>query len=134
MLGQTCFAIKGVTSAGHKTEKSTQGPFCTFLQSQTNFAEIRSPRQPRPDIVADHEANIFAFLQKQGEAAKPELSGEDPYDDQAPLSRVLPVWGAISPKGYCSIVCHKTKKLNAEEWLTALKAGKLRKTTQQLEP
>ncbi len=69
---------------------------------------------------------------KRGEAAKPELSGDDPYADQIPLSRALPLWGAISAKGYADIVYHKTKKVDSDEWLSTLRSGSLMTAVRQL--
>eukprot|EP00973_Karenia_brevis_P010091 1366415-Karenia_brevis.AAC.1 len=69
---------------------------------------------------------------KRGEAAKPELSGDDPYADQIPLARALPLWGAISAKGYSDIVYHKTKKLSVPEWVGAIRSGHVMSAVRQL--
>ena len=70
---------------------------------------------------------------KKGEAALPELAGEDPYAEQVPLSRAIPFWGAISENGYCDVVYHKTKKLSTDEWQKdALASGKLWTAVRQL--
>ena len=45
---------------------------------------------------------------------------------QIPLGRAIPLWAGISPRGYCELIYHKTKKLNTDEWVDdVLKAGKL---------
>ena len=67
---------------------------------------------------------------KRGEAAKPELSGDDPYADQIPLSRAVPLWGGISEKGFEAITFHKKKKLDGKEWAEA--AGGLRQAIRKL--
>jgi len=74
------------------------------------------------------------MYRKRSEACKPELSGDDPYADQIPLSRAIPLWGAISSAGYRDIFYHKTKKVNTEEWLKALNKGKLLKAVRELQP
>ena len=74
------------------------------------------------------------MYRKKDEAAKPELSGDDPYADQIPLSRAIPMWGAISALGFAEITYHKTKKLNTDEWEKVLKSGKLQKVIRKLQP
>ena len=70
---------------------------------------------------------------KKGEAASPELAGEDPYADQIPIARAIPFWGAISAKGYCDVIYHKSKKLSKSEWGNdALKSGRLLAAVKQL--
>ena len=71
---------------------------------------------------------------KKGEAAKPDLSGDDPYADQIPLSRAIPMWGAISPQGFTEIAYHKTKKMNTAEWEKVLRSGKLQRVVRHLHP
>ena len=71
---------------------------------------------------------------RPGESAKPELAGEDPYADQVPLARSVPLWAGISPKGCCEIIFHKTKKLDTQEWIGYLKGGALTKAVQKLKP
>lgn len=74
------------------------------------------------------------MYRKEGEAAKPELSGDDPYADQIPLSRAIPMWGAISALGFAEITYHKSKKLNTDEWAKVLNSGKLKKVIKKLQP
>ena len=50
-----------------------------------------------------------------GEAASPDLAGEDPYADQIPLKRAIPLWGGISEGGFAEVVVHKYKKLSVDE-------------------
>ena len=56
------------------------------------------------------------MYQKDTEAASPALAGEEPYADQVPLARAIPLWGAISSAGFHEIIYHPTKKLNQGEW------------------
>ena len=74
------------------------------------------------------------MYRKVGEAALPELSGDDPYGGQVPLSRAIPMWGAISAAGFQEILWHKTKKLNKADWVKAVKAGKLYNAVKKLQP
>ena len=70
---------------------------------------------------------------KRSEAAMPQLAGDDPYADQVPAARALPLWGAISARGFREIIIHKNKKLNKVEWLDdALCGGKLLAAVREL--
>ena len=72
---------------------------------------------------------------KRCEANKPELAGDDPFADQIPLARAIPLWAGISQQGYCEIIFHKTKKVNTEEWVKeVLKKGKLMAAVRKLQP
>jgi len=72
---------------------------------------------------------------KDNEANKPELAGEDPYADQVPLSRSIPLWAGISATGYCELIYHKTKKLNAKQWVDlVLKGGSMAAAIRTLQP
>ena len=71
---------------------------------------------------------------KYGEAAMPELAGGDPYVDQIPLSRAIPLWGGISEGGFAEVIVHKTKKMSVEEWVAAIRAGKLTNAIRKLKP
>ena len=65
------------------------------------------------------------MYRKRSEAASPALAGYNAYDKQVPLSRALPMWGGISHGGAAIITFHPTKKIQVEEWVEAVKAGKL---------
>ena len=77
-----------------------------------------APTSPieRENFCMNGESHMW---RKRGEAALPELSGEDPYAEQCPLARCLPLWAGISSKGVAEILFHKTKKVNKEEWVKA---------------
>ena len=45
---------------------------------------------------------------KKGEACSPDLAGDDPYGDQVPLNRSLPMWAGISEGGFAVITFHAT--------------------------
>ena len=77
---------------------------------------------------------ITHMYRKYGEAAKAELAGEDPYAEQVPLARAIPLWGAISAKGFCEICYHPRKKLKTEEWVGVCENGGLMKAVQTLKP
>ena len=70
---------------------------------------------------------------KPGEAASPELAGADPYAKQVPLARCIPLWGAISARGFMHVVYHKGKKLWVPEWEEALDAGHLTRAVDRLQ-
>jgi hypothetical protein len=69
---------------------------------------------------------------KKDEAALPELSGADPYAAQIPLARAVPLWAGIGSEGVCEILMHPRKKCNVEEWLKAMRAGKLAAACKQV--
>lgn len=75
---------------------------------------------------------VTKMWRKPGEAASPELAGDDPYGEQVPISRAIPLWGAISAKGFAAIVYHKNKKLKTGEWVKALNIGALTDAVKQL--
>ena len=72
------------------------------------------------------------MYRKRSEAATPDLSGDDPHADQIPLSRAIPMWGAISAKGFQAMTYHKTKKLTAQEWIKTMRAGRVSAAIQKL--
>ena len=70
---------------------------------------------------------------KPSEAASPDLAGKDPYAAQVPIARAIPFWGAISAKGYCNVLFHRSKKLSTSEWVQdGLTAGRLLEAVRQL--
>ena len=71
---------------------------------------------------------------KPGEAAHPDLAGEDPFAKQLPLARSVPLWGGISHHGVAEILIHKTKKCSVDEWATAIRKGKMMPALRQLRP
>ena len=62
---------------------------------------------------------------KTNEAAKPELSGRDDYTKQIPYARAVPMWGGIGVGGFGLVLYHKFRKVNTDEWVKAVNAGKL---------
>ena len=77
---------------------------------------------------------VTHMYRKKTEAASPDLAGEDPYAQQVPLARAVPLWGAISARGFSEVCFHKTKKLDTQEWIGYLKGGALTKAVQKLKP
>ena len=71
---------------------------------------------------------------KRSEAACPDLAGDDPYVDQVPLSRAIPLWGGVSAGGFAEVLIHETKKLNGTEWAEAVDSGRLRDAIKSLRP
>ena len=62
---------------------------------------------------------------KRGEAAKPELSGQDMYNKQVPPARAVPMWGGIGPGGFGIVMFHQRKKVTQTEWAAVVDDGKL---------
>ena len=71
---------------------------------------------------------------KPSESFSPDLAGDDSYGNQAPLGRVVPLWGGCSAGGFAIAAIHKKKKLTAREWSDVVTSGKLRKAVQALKP
>jgi len=72
------------------------------------------------------------MYRKATEAASPALAGDDPYADQVPLSRAIPLWGAISSAGFHEVIYHRRRKLNQWEWKDMIKEGKLMTAVRKL--
>ena len=93
-------------------------------------------------VPPDDEIGRFNFCKegethmwrKVGEAASPELAGGDCYADQVPLKRAILLWGGISEGGFAEVIVHKSKKVSVEEWVRAVRGGKLTKAIRQLHP
>ena len=62
---------------------------------------------------------------RPGEAALPELAGEDRYATQVPIERAVPLWGGVSQGGCGPIVFHDRKKCSVDEWVHVVKDGTL---------
>ena len=92
-----------------------------------------APSDPAERLNFCSSANSHMW-RKKTEAASPDLAGDDPYNEQVPLSRALPLWGGISVGGYATILMHETKKLNASEWSSAVASGKLSAAIKSISP
>jgi transposase len=77
---------------------------------------------------------VTHMYRKETEAASPALAGEDPYAQQVPIGRAIPLWGAISSKGFHEIVYHPLRKLNQWQWKDVIKEGKLMGAVRKLQP
>ena len=64
----------------------------------------------------------------------PELDGHDPYKDQVPLARAVPMWAGVSGDGAAIVTFHARKKITTEEWAAAVQAGRLRAALVSLNP
>ena len=80
------------------------------------------------------QGDLFAWMKKDEVKLSSMSSGREQYERQVPLQRALPLWGGISENGYATVLFHKTKKLNAEEWSEAVEKGKLADAIRSLEP
>jgi hypothetical protein len=65
------------------------------------------------------------MYRKANEAASPALAGDTKFGKQVPLGRAVPFWGGISYGGFKVIAFHPTKKIQVEEWVEAVRGGKL---------
>jgi hypothetical protein len=68
------------------------------------------------------------------ESASPDLAASDEYAKQVPLSRAVPLWGAISPRGFSVITFHPIKKIQVDEWVSAVDSGMLTASIKQGRP
>ena len=91
-----------------------------------------------PDDETDRRNYCFNgvthMYRRRDEAAQPELAGEDPYAQQIPMARCLPLWGGISKGGFASVLWHDTRKLTTVIWAQAVREGKLRAAIRALSP
>lgn len=71
---------------------------------------------------------------KSSEAFEHDLAGADPYHKQAPLSRLIPLWGGCSAAGFAPIVWHQKRKMDEDEWVEVLEAGQLTQAIKALKP
>jgi transposase len=79
-------------------------------------------------------AAVKYMWRKPGEAALPELAGDDPYATQVPIERAVPLWGGISEGGCGPILFHASKKCAVEEWVGAVRRGVLGGLLRELSP
>jgi len=85
-------------------------------------------------LVAYLREHLRAWRVRLWTAAVPELAGAQPYVDQIPLSRAIPLWGGISEGGFAVVTFHKKKKLTVTEWLDVVQSGKLNAAVHSLRP
>ena len=71
---------------------------------------------------------------KPGEAAHPDLAGAEPYHQQLPLERAIPIWGGISQGGIAIVTFHKRRKITTDEWVNVVASGQLRRAIRSLDP
>ena len=53
---------------------------------------------------------------------------------QLPLVRCAPLWAGISHHGAAEVVIHQTKKCSVDEWVSAVRAGKMMAALRHLRP
>jgi len=92
-----------------------------------------------PPKDATDRANYCAYgaghmWRKHGEAGAEKLAGDDPYPQQIPQARIVPLWGGLSEGGFSVITFHKKRKLTSEEWCHVVRRGKLTAAIRALEP
>ena len=84
---------------------------------------------PPPDPVERHNYLTHGdthMWRRQGEAAKPSLSGDDDFAHQVCSDRLVPLWGGVSEGGCAIVTFHENRKITTEEWVAAVNSGKLR--------
>ena len=84
------------------------------------------PTDPTDRLNFCRQGDAYMW-RKPAEALHPALAGDDAFPKQVPLGRCVPMWGGCSAKGFAPVVFHKTKKVTAPEWRSAVDAGKLGK-------
>ena len=92
-----------------------------------------------PPKDATDRANYCAhgaghMWRKRGEAGTEKLAGDDPYPQQIPQTRIVPLWGVLSEGGFSVITFHNKRKLTSEEWCHVVRRGKLTAAIRALEP
>ena len=71
---------------------------------------------------------------KPSEAVSPHLAGADPYGKYVPMDRAVPMWGGVSGGGFSIVLFHATKKMSTDEWVSAVRANKLRDAIRDVKP
>ena len=91
------------------------------------------PKNPtdRHNYIAQGETHMW---RRRGEAYTEGLAGQNPYLQQVPLDRVVPLWGGLSAGGFAVVTCHTARKLSAAEWCRIVRAGHLKRAIQALRP
>ena len=93
-------------------------------------------RPPNADVARENfcKAEETHVYRKASEGASPDLQGHDAYTKQAPLNRLLPLWGGIGPGGFGCVLWHPTRKMDSEEWSAAVKERLLRDAIRSVNP
>ena len=85
----------------------------------------------RQNYIAQGETHMW---RRRGEAYTEGLAGQNPYPQQVPLDRAVPLWGGLSEGGFAIVTCHAARKLTTAEWCRVVRAGHLRRAIQALHP
>ena len=76
---------------------------------------LSMPPTDRVDRLNSCKSGETHMYRKRSEAAKPDLSGDDPMSHQVPLSRAVPLWGGISAHGFSPFFFHGEKKVSGPD-------------------
>ena len=117
--------------AGRYRSKSLKGIHETICMAMDGVV-LTVPPSDATDRKNFCMHGVTHMWRKRTEAALPELAGDDPHGNQVPLARAIPLWGAISAKGFREIAYHKRKKLSKEDWVKVLNSGSLSRAMQAL--
>ena len=71
---------------------------------------------------------------KPSEQHLPPLTGFDRYAKQAPVSRIVPLWGGVGIGGFADVMWHESRKTDSEEWSAVVRAGKLVAACKRVRP
>ncbi|CAE7600419.1 unnamed protein product [Symbiodinium sp. CCMP2592] len=84
----------------------------------------------RENYIAQGETHLW---RRRGEAYTEALAGQQPYAQQVPMDRVLPLWGGLSEGGFAVVTFHASRKLATTAWCGLVRAGRLRRAIQALD-
>jgi len=70
----------------------------------------------------------------RAEGDSEEFDANNNYPQQRVSGECVPLWGGISDNGFALVTVHAARKLDSEQWVAALTAGKLKKALLSLHP
>ena len=77
----------------------------------------------------------YAGLSQGGPQRRSEqLAGQTPCPLQIPQSRVVPLWGGLSPDGVAVVAFHHVRKFNTDDWVRVVRRGQLTRAIKALKP
>ena len=71
---------------------------------------------------------------KRSEGNLPKLAGASDYLKQVPKERCIPLWGGLLEDGFAPILWYPGRKTNTEEWVQAIRTGKVAEALRFLNP
>ena len=94
---------------------------------------VRPPNDPdgRVNFVRSDETKVWRTV---AEKDLPECHGHDQWKKQAPLARLVPLWGGLAANGFSVIFFHPRRKTDSEDWSKMVRQGGLTKALKSLNP